>query len=178
MVEGGVPLTSRYDGAFRLFCTVGSLLPLCEFQGLKDKHPLPAPLSSSLSFLNVWRTELNVLVQMQTDVDFPGRPESWQAVVVLDPQAPHPQAPICSVSLFPSPGKGNGELQECHSHACPTFQVRFCNSFLVETAGKREYCTGVKNFGDPLWKTKHHLILEHQFKGACAFQVLITNIFT
>lgn len=56
--------------AFRLFCTVGSLLPLCELQGLnlqglRDKHPLPAQLSSSLSFLDVWRTELNVLTQMQ-----------------------------------------------------------------------------------------------------------------
>lgn len=91
---------------------------------------------------------------------------------------PIPQAPIFFVSQFPSPGKGNGELQKCHCLACLTLHVRFGNSFLMETAGKREYCTGVKDFGDPLWKTKHHLTLEHQFKGACAFQVLITNTFT
>lgn len=100
-----MPLTSQYDLAFRLFCTVGSLLPLCELQGLKDKHPLPAQLSSSLSFSNVWRRELNVLVQMQTDVDFPGRPESWQAAVVLESaSAPSPKHPFALCLCFPAQG--------------------------------------------------------------------------
>lgn len=60
----------------------------------------------------------------------------------------HPFLSHCLKQLFPSLGKGQGELQECQLNAFLTFHVRLCNSFLMEPTVKREYYTAIKVFGD------------------------------